>query len=382
MRNYQTKTNGPVIQIHIADIHFGSVDPIKEYQILKEQFLDRIYNMNFHILAIDGDLFHKKYMANSEPIYYASLFIDQCVNICRMKNATLLIISGTESHDAGQLRLFEHYSHDETIDVRIVERLGFEYIYGLKILCIPEEHNKKEDYYFEYLSQDYDCCFMHGTIVGSIFGAKEPDLNSAKFPIFDINSFSSCKGPIICGHVHKAMCLKGYMYYVSNPIRFAHNEEEEKGFGIVLMDPISKSHYYNFIPIHSFIYRTIGISSIAISDPNAIIEYMNSLRERENVDYLRIDCSGMTREFLYTQRLLEQYYASDNTVSIKGVDISTDKKQQEINTTEEVSQKYDAISKVILDPTLDEFTKMVYFINYNEGSEFISIENFKEMLKK
>ena len=46
----------------IADIHFGSIDPGKQYNILNEQFLQRIAQIDFDILSIDGDIFDKKYV--------------------------------------------------------------------------------------------------------------------------------------------------------------------------------------------------------------------------------------------------------------------------------------------------------------------------------
>lgn len=363
----------PVIQIHIADIHFGSSDPAQQYAILVEQFLSKICHVPFHILSIDGDLFHKKYMANSDPVYYASKFINDCVNICRSRNATLLILSGTESHDAGQLRLFDQYKEDPTIDVRIVNHICFQYIYGLKILCIPEEYGKGEDYYLNYLSESYDMCIFHGTIVGSVYGANEENLNSPKYPIFSIDSFSSCRGPIIGGHVHKAMCLNSFMYYVSNPIRFAFGEEEDKGYAIVLVDKTNMSHYYQFMPIESFRYDTIDVRTLNTQDPNEIIQHLNNLKA-SGIDNIRIDFSAWNNP--QVQHMVEQYYSTNPSVAIKGY---TEKSSIAVNTTEEIMTKYNAID-FLLDPRLDEYTKFVQFINHNEGINFITVDQLKDVL--
>lgn len=365
----------PIIQIHIADIHFGSIDPKKEYDILYDQFISQIQKIPFHILAIDGDLFHKKYMANSDPIYYGSKFISNCIDICREKQATMIIISGTESHDADQLRLFYHYIDDPLVDVRVVKHIQFEYVKGLKILCIPEEYGKGEEYYFEYLSQYYDCCFFHGTLVGSVYGATAPNLNSPKYPIFDFRSFSSCRGPIIGGHVHKAMCLNSYMYYLSNPIRFCHGEEEDKGFAIVIMN--NNGHYYRFIPIDSFYYNTIDIASMGLKDPDSIIKYVTELK-KSGIDNIRLDFSNTGTNLIQVQHLVEQYYSSDNTVSIKG--FKEPIQAQEVVTTDAILNKYSDISKYLLDPNIDEFKKMIYFINYNEHQKFITEDQLKNLL--
>ena len=88
-------------------------------------------------------------MSNSDVIMYASMFIDQVVQLCRNKNATLVILHGTASHDANQLKLFYHYIG--TLDIRIIEHIQFEMIKESKVLCIPEEYNMGSDYYTNML---------------------------------------------------------------------------------------------------------------------------------------------------------------------------------------------------------------------------------------
>ena len=95
---------GTFIEAHISDIHFGAFDPKVQLQILNEQFIQKIKDLPLSIVSINGDLFDRKFMANSEAITCASMFIASLVDICRYKNATLFIIHGTESHDAHHVR--------------------------------------------------------------------------------------------------------------------------------------------------------------------------------------------------------------------------------------------------------------------------------------
>ena len=105
---YEVK--GTLVSIHIADIHFGAIDPKVQYDILKEQYIDRISILdNIDLICIDGDLFEHKYMANSDVIYYSSEFVRQLVELCKIKNITLILLHGTYSHDANQLKLFYLY---------------------------------------------------------------------------------------------------------------------------------------------------------------------------------------------------------------------------------------------------------------------------------
>lgn len=375
MKYYESiKNKNYVVEIHIADIHFGSIDPLKQYTILKEQFFNPISTIDFDILSIDGDIFDKKFLANSDAVMYAMKFVQECVELCISRNATLIIISGTESHDAGQLKLFYGYNDDERLDIRIVERIQFEFAQGLKILCIPEEYGKGADYYNNFLySGIYDTVFMHGTIVGSVYGANESNLASPKYPIFGINDFINCLGPIICGHVHKAMCLNSYIYYCSNPIRYKFGEEEEKGFAIVLHDKNSGYHTFNFIPIKSFRYDTIDIRTLEYNDPNKVIEYLNNLINN-GIDNIRVDFSSIS--IPVTQKIIEQYYSNHSNVSIKRYTSSDTPK---IDTTQEISDKYSDLG-FLLDPSLDEYSKFVQFINHNMGSNFITIDKLKLIL--
>ena len=69
----------PIIHVHIADIHFGSIDPETEFKILVEQFINPIAQIPFNILAIDGDLFDRKYSAYQLAMLYSLLI---CVYRC------------------------------------------------------------------------------------------------------------------------------------------------------------------------------------------------------------------------------------------------------------------------------------------------------------
>lgn len=374
MRYYENIKNKPyVTEIHIADIHFGSIDPSKQFNILKDQFLDKISIIDFDILSIDGDIFDKKFMANSDAVFYALEFVRLCTILCVQKRATMIIISGTESHDAGQLKLFYGYKDQQDLDIRIVERAQFEYVQGLKILCIPEEYGKGEEYYRAVLDEIYDTAFVHGTVVGSVYGASKENLDSSKYPVFSIESFDGCKGPIICGHVHKAMCLNGYIYYCSNPIRYKFGEEEEKGFDIVLHDLHTNSHLLSFIPIQSFRYDTIDIKTLNTTDPNIIIQYLDKLLA-QGIDNIRIDFSELNEPTI--QKIIEQYYLNNPNVSIKRY---IEKNMPQVNTTADIEAKYSDLD-FLLDPSLDSYTKFVHFINHNMGKQFITVDKLKSVL--
>ena len=138
----QNKVRGSLIEIHLADLHFGAFDPAKQYSILMDQVYTKIEALpKVDIISIDGDIFDHKVMSNSDTALYATKFIDQLVHLSKQKNATLVILAGTYSHDFDQLKLFYHYMDNDPIldvDVRVITNIQFEYIQGAKILMIPE----------------------------------------------------------------------------------------------------------------------------------------------------------------------------------------------------------------------------------------------------
>lgn len=374
---------GTLSEIHIADIHFGALEPSYQYQILKEQFLNKINEIHFDILSIDGDLFDHKYMSNSDVVMYASMFINDCVEICYRKKATMIIIHGTYYHDSNQLKLFYHYLKDSNLDVRIIEEAKFEYIKGAKILCIPELYGKKEDYYNDLLlySGYYDSVFMHGTLEGAsrTIEYQESEVQPTKTHIFSMQDFRLCKGLIISGHVHPGGCYNGYFYYTGVPYRWQFDHEGEKGFLIVLHNLDTQEHYVYLEPIKSFIYRTINLDKMLMQDPKQTIDYITELKEKEGIDYIRLEFKKeLTDQDMSNLELLKNYYRNNSHVKIK---YENKKNKQILKANQEMLEKYKEYD-YILDKNLTEYDKLCMFINQKQECEYITVDELQELLKE
>ena len=121
---------GNRVIVSTADLHFGSIDPKVTYQILKEQFIDKIRLLpKLDIIAIAGDIWERKYMANSDPITYGTLFMGDVMQVAREKNASVIVVMGTREHDADQLRLFYHYRNNPEYDIHIVEQIQYVHVH-------------------------------------------------------------------------------------------------------------------------------------------------------------------------------------------------------------------------------------------------------------
>ena len=362
---------GILYEVHIADLHFGTIDPKKEYDILHEQFIMKIAQMpKIDVISIDGDLFDHKLMSNSDSVLYASLIVDELVHLARLYGATLLLIDGTPSHDSGQLKLFYHYEKDPTVDVRIITTIQYVYTHGATILCIPELHGVDENIYQHYLYQNYcDQVFGHMTFKGAVYGN-----NVGTGRLFCIEDFLRCRGPIISGHVHTPGCFEKDFYYTGSPIRYKFGEEEPKGFLIVLMDLDNQRYYTSFEEITSFKYDTIELEDIMSNDPKVIIDYINDLKINRGIDHLKI-------KFRYivdgsSRTIITNYYRNRNDVKLEFLDKDEEVAKRMEQQQEEQYKTYSFIT----DNTLSPEEKLVKYINIQEGYDFITVEKFREIL--
>lgn len=364
------------VEAHIADIHFGVIDPSLQYKILQEQFLNHLWNMNvLDIVSINGDLFDHKFMANSDAIMYSAYFIDQLVQICRMKSTTLILINGTASHDSDQLKLFSPYLRDQSVDVRLVlNEAQFLFIKGKKILCIPEMYNKGKDYYDFFLSNQgvYDACYMHGTFAGAIANHNIPNLDSEREPIFCIEDFALCRGPIIAGHNHVYSQYKSDFYYVGSPIRWRFGEEEDKGFIILLHKPETRQYLIHFEPIKSFRYDTVYLDRMLNDDPRHIIDYINSLKQ-QGIDYIRIK---FTKNDVEKINLLRNYYRTRSDIKIE-TNFEQERLQQEINSLDQKYRQYD----YLFDKNLSSTDILVRYINQEEHNDYWTVDTLRQFLQ-
>ena len=360
------------VEAHIADIHFGAIDPNLQYNILNEQFLEYLQSLQIlDIISINGDIFDHKFLANSDSVMYAHMLISRLINICNEKGATLIIIAGTASHDAGQLKLF--YPYLDKTDIRIVEDVKFEYIKNKKVLIIPELYNKGTAYYRQYLNQIYDACYMHGTFKGSVYGKDVGNLNSDREPVFSIEDFSGCKGPIISGHVHKPQCLKEHFYYCGSPYRWQFGEEEEKGFIILIHDIINRRYHTHFEPIKSFRYDTYNLDDMLHSNPQKLIEWIKK-RKEEGIDNIRIKFTENDETNL---PIIKSYFRNTPWVKID----ANFKNEAIINEVNDCNQRYKEYD-FIFDKSASPYEILSKYINHQEKDTFITTEDLIALVEE
>lgn len=375
---YNLKTEidkGTLITAHISDLHFPVMDPLKQYNFLEDQFLQKIEAMpRLDLVCVNGDLFDHKVQTSSDATLYASMFIGRLVEICKSHNATLILLQGTLSHDANQIKIYYHYMQRKDVDVRIVTNIRFEMVKNARILCIPELYGIPEEYYQHMLfgSGFYDLCIMHGTIHGAVFGD-----NVGNGRLFHIEDFLNCKGPIISGHVHKPGVFDDHFYYCGSPYRWRFDDDHKKGFILMTYNINTRYYYLDYQEIFSDIYKTIYLDDIIKNDPIETINYIRNLKQTQGIDFIKVK---FTKPIIGSNKMaINDGFRGDESVTLdfysQEIEIARQAEQQIKEDNEKVA--------FLLDTRLTDEQKFVMWVNYlKQDEKFLTVEELEEILKK
>jgi len=206
---------------------------------------------------------------------------------------------------------------------------------------------------------------LHGTIDGAGIPS-----NGAR--LFTMRDFCNCKGPIVAGHIHICGCYGGYFYYSGSVMRWKYGEEQEKGFMIVLYDLDTRKHYSHMIPVYSFRYDTVNVDHLLMNDPKDIIDYINNLKQKENIDHLRIEFSDSIPSA--NMEVLRRYYQNNDSIKLH---MKRSKKVAEVVAPEVLTQYH-----YILDNNLSEFEILARYINEKENATIVTADQIIALMKE
>ena len=252
----------------ISDIHIGASDDELLYNQLDKYFFSKIEIDKPDLVVVCGDISHDKLSMNSIGGKTYLHFAKRLMQLCSVYNIKLRILMGTRSHDKDQLEIFEiekKYLEDD-IDMKIFRTVSSEKIFDdLEVLYVPEEYvSDKDEYYKEYLSNEYDFIFMHGLVTDAAIIAKhqESETTHLKAPIFRTEELIDItRGCVVSGHIHGHSIFKEKFYYIGSFTRWHFGEEETKGYLIYDYDTEDNSYKTTFIENKDApIYLTINLT--------------------------------------------------------------------------------------------------------------------------
>lgn len=371
----QYLSRGICISAQISDIHMGAINPKTQYDIIRDQVILELYKLpRLDVVSINGDFYDHKTQKGTDMERYSNMLAQEFVNLCRAKQATLIIIQGTEFHDSNQLRSFSNYLVDNSIDIRIVERIQFEYVRNCRFLCIPELYHVDESVYRQVLDYSgiYDMALMHGTIAGSVYG---DTVGNGR--LFHIEDFHNCVGPIFAGHIHTPGCFNRHFYYCGAPIRYQFGQEEDKGFYITCMNLDTGMYDITFKKVQSFTYTTFTLNDLKYNDPKDIINHIDTLKRNHNIDFIRIKFDIPIPN---TDRvILNNYYRNMRNYTIQYMDIEQEKMKKDLEANSELKE-----FAFITDHHYSDEEKFVMYCNKMVGGDdiFITVEELRAILEE
>ena len=268
--------------VSCADLHWGIMDAKKQNEE-NQNIIKYLRDNTIDLFVMCGDYFDHRLLLNSPATIFAQNFICDIKLIAKDNGMKIRFISGTESHDNGQmesLRIFE----DETFKIFTTCTLE-ETLPGFKCLYCPEENMSNDDYYKTYAStlftgEKYDVMFFHGTfdaIMGKFTMNTSGAINTI---IFELAVFNKLCTVMIGGHWHDGGSI-GNMHYTRSNSRWKYEEDNPKGF--ILMDYDCDNDSYKIKRIENtntdnYITFTIDTSVYCSRD-----NYANLMRNVEEV---------------------------------------------------------------------------------------------------
>ena len=375
------------IGVHSGDIHIGvraiTADEMK-YQ-LYEQFIKPISKMMFiDFITLNGDISDCPLSFNSKMAEVYLWLFDSIVNIAKQKNAAVIVIEGTKSHDCDHLNNVKFYENDKDLEIYFVHEPTELEVKGMKIYCLPDiyiKSDKEEKEIYKYPDKYFDYILGHGSVTETQFVKQETEHSISKNIVYDSKELlRMSKGPILFGHIHQNLRYRGRIYYINSFTRFAHAEEEPKGFMVTAYDRETSKYIAERVENKlAFKFNTFFMkhNEFENTDIEDIVKKIDKFIEKNNVDRLCLDIQYTnTQANIAKIQILRSHYGKSKIVNkMKFKSISV--KEAEI--IEQAEQKQGNSKDYLRDKSLRFDEKLQRFIQEEYG-EFIPIEKLQILL--
>lgn len=274
--------------IDLSDVHTGArwISPVRLRDNLITYLYPRLTNDVF-MLIINGDFWHTQLTMNGEAGIYAGMIIDDLVNICKENNIYLRILRGTFSHDRKQNQWFllrdgGEMMLNEIPLIKVFTELEWEALpwnnTQVSCLYVPDNlpYADQTEAIVEKLEalriNKVDFMVTHGYFEHLLpRGLKTTPSNL----MYQNRLGQFVNGCILNGHVHSHSIYKKVVN-IGSFERFAHGEEEAKGFVIIDYNPTSYKHRVEFVENKG----TVLFISIDLID---CIDFERALKEIKRV---------------------------------------------------------------------------------------------------
>ena len=273
----------------LPDMHNGHprVKPAKLHDHLMEFVYPKLEDIQ--ILVIGGDFFHTLLSMNSEAGVMAATIIDELIMYSHNYQFYIRVIRGTFSHDRFQNRFFtvRDGGSDTLWDkarVRVIDNIEIELFpkWDISMLYCPDDQPTQDltGTLLEALSSQgidqVDFLCSHGYFEHLLPSAMDHIPNNT---IMWDGLKSKVRGCVLNGHVH-FHCLRNRVISGGSFERFAHGEEEPKGYYIITYSLKDRK-----VTSYDFIENTLATPFITIDTTKypcieECFKYVDGLIER------------------------------------------------------------------------------------------------------
>lgn len=252
--------------LHLPDLHVGC-PKVKACNIY-ENLVDFVYPKLFdgvNLLVIGGDFFDTLLNMNSDSGYFAGIIINELKNIAIANNIYIRVLRGTYSHDRKQNRFFLIDAPSSKELIKVVENIQVDLIseLGISLLFIPDDlpysdvPSAARSVLAESSLDKVDFVITHGYY---------DHLLPLDIPVRPNGTYTDTQfddivlGAVLNGHIHSARSC-GKVFTGGSFERFAHGEEDPKGFITLEYDTVTHKVVYKFnVNEKAAIFKTINLS--------------------------------------------------------------------------------------------------------------------------
>lgn len=273
----------------LPDVHTGHprIKPTK----LHEHFIKFVYPKleDINILVIGGDFFHTLLSMNSDAGIMAAIIIDELIMFSHQYQFYIRVVRGTFSHDRFQNRFFtvRDGGNDTLWDkprVRVLDSIDIELLpkWDISIMYCPDDQPTKD--LTGTLVETMDAQGVDKVDFLCSHGYFEHLLPTAMdhIPSNTImwNSLKNrVQGCVLNGHVH-FHCLRNRVVSGGSLERFAHGEEEPKGYYIITYNlKDRKVSKYDFVE-NTLATPFVTIDSLKYPCVEECFKYVDGLIEK------------------------------------------------------------------------------------------------------
>lgn len=359
----------------LADLHIGAIKDMKYMYDVTTELIDREVRQDpCDAVILLGDYFDRLFRLNEEFVGLAVNLMSYLVRACAQNKTKIRIIYGTESHEMGQYRIFNHHFSSNRIDMKLIDTCTEEELFpGVQILYLPEEYMEDKMTFYQdtiFSGKKYDYIFGHGMIMDGMpesIALSKTVSAERQVPRFVSQDFAQTDALVAFGHYHQHADITEKVHYVGSLFRWQFGEDTPKGYAII-RDGVWEFHENPYAyPFRTYHYPE---DSPIYQNSEALMKELHRIQQ-ENEDILSGETDGRIRlEFHLPEHPFDGFQDAIRGVLLNNKKVKTVWKDSQ-PVVEASEDPKDTRFDFIMDPSMDISDKIHAFMDMTMDPEFV-----------